>query len=120
MDKKPKEKKDYKEILEGLLDLIKTVRKDENGFKDICSYIDEKCPELKKNLFKGVYFGKPYKTRDGRKALYLYKLTPNLQALIIEGDEEICYFRDDGLPDDWDDTYMDSAYYSDKDIVSEW
>lgn len=99
---------------------LKPYKKNENGFKNICSYIDEKCPELKINIFKEVYFGKPYKTRDGRKALYLYKLTPNLQALIIEGDEEIYYFRNDGLPDDWDDTYMDSTYYSDKDIVSEW
>ena len=69
MDKKPKEKKDYKEILEGLLDLIKTVRKNENGFKDICSYIDANCPELMKSKDDimrekiiatiHLYYGKP-------------------------------------------------------------
>lgn len=26
----------------------------------------------------------------------------------------------DGLPDDWDDSTMDSTDYTDKDIVSEW
>lgn len=113
-------KKDYTEILEGLLDIIKTVEKNENGFKNIYSYINEKCPELEKNLFKEVYFGKPYKTRDGRKALYCHRLTSNIHALIVEGDEEVCYFRYDGLPDDWDDSTMDSTNYADNDIVSEW
>lgn len=76
--------------------------------------------EPSKNLFKEVYFGKPYKTRDGKKALYCYKFTNNSHALIIEGDEEFWYVRDDGLVDDWDDSYMDSSYYTVKDIVSEW
>lgn len=113
-------KKDYKEILEGLLDIIKTVQKNGNGFKNICSYIDEKCPELNKNLFRKVYFGKLYQTRDGRKALYCHKLTSNTHALIIEGDEEVIYVRYDGLPDDWDDASMDESDYTDSDIVSEW
>ena len=72
------------------------------------------------NLFKGAYFGKPYKTRDGRKALYCYKFTDNSHALIVEGDEEFWYVRDDGLVDDFDDSFMDESYYTDKDIVSEW
>ena len=89
--------------------------------KNIHSYIEEKCPELlKENIFKDVYFGKPYKTRDGRKALYCFKLTTNSHALIVEGDKEVCYVRYDGLPDDWDDSYMDEEYYTDKDIISEW
>lgn len=75
---------------------------------------------LKENIFKDVYFGKPYKTRDDRKALYCLKLTPNLHAIIVEGDVEVCYVRYDGLADDWDDSYMDESYYNDKDIVSEW
>lgn len=77
-------------------------------------------PEIEFNLFKEAYFGKPYKTRDGRKALYCYKFTDNSHALIVEGDEEFWYVRNDGLVDDFDDSFMDSSYYTDKDIVSEW
>ncbi|MBQ0047733.1 MAG: hypothetical protein KBT33_09545 [Prevotellaceae bacterium] len=73
-----------------------------------------------KNIFENTYFGKPYKTRDGRKALYCYKYDSHEHALIVDGDEEFWYVRDDGLVYDWDDSYMDSSYYSDKDIVSEW
>ena len=76
--------------------------------------------KVNNNLFKEIYFGKPYKTRDGRKALYCYKFTNNSHALIIEGDDEFWYVRDDGLVDDFDDSFMDSSYYTDKDIVSEW
>ena len=72
------------------------------------------------NLFENAYFGKPYKTRDGRKALYCYKFTKNSYALIVEGGDEFWYVRDDGLVDDWDDSFMDSSYYTDNDIVSEW
>ena len=72
------------------------------------------------NIFKDAFFGKPYKTRDGRKAIYLYKFDSHEHAIFVEGDEETEYVRDDGLPYDWDDSYMDSSYYTDKDIVSEW
>ena len=76
--------------------------------------------KVNNNLFKEVYYGKPYKTRDGRKALYCYKFADNSHALIIEGEEEFWYVRDDGLVDDFDNSFMDSSYYTDKDIISEW
>jgi len=81
---------------------------------------DETSIAVNNNLFKEVYFGKPYKTRDGRKALYCHKFTDNSHALIVEGDEKFWYVRDDGLVVDFDDILCDSSYYTDKDIVSEW
>jgi DNA-directed RNA polymerase alpha subunit len=38
--------KDYKKILEGIVDIIKTTEKSDIGFANICSYIGENCPEL--------------------------------------------------------------------------
>lgn len=39
--------KDYKKILEGVVDIINTAEESDIGFVNICAYIDEKCPELK-------------------------------------------------------------------------
>lgn len=68
-NKKPKEKKDYKEILEGLLDIINATEKSDIGFVNICSYLDANCPELMKSKDDimrekiiatiHLYYGKP-------------------------------------------------------------
>lgn len=62
-------KKDYKEILEGLLDIINTTEKSDIGFANICSYLDANCPELmkseddriKENIIATIhlYYGEP-------------------------------------------------------------
>ena len=36
----------YKEILEGVVDIIRTTEKTDIGFANICTYIGENCPEL--------------------------------------------------------------------------
>lgn len=41
--------KDYKKILEGVVDIINTTEKSDIGFANICAYIGENCPELKES-----------------------------------------------------------------------
>ena len=41
--------KDYKKILEGIVNIINTTEKSDIGFANICSYIGENCPELAEN-----------------------------------------------------------------------
>lgn len=41
--------KDYKKILEGVVDIINTTEKSDIGFANICTYIGENCPELKES-----------------------------------------------------------------------
>ena len=41
--------KDYKKILEGVVNIINTTEKTDIGFTNICSYIGENCPELKES-----------------------------------------------------------------------
>ena len=40
---------DYKKILEGVVNIINTTEKSDIGFANICTYIGENCPELKKS-----------------------------------------------------------------------
>ena len=41
--------KDYKKILEGVVNIIKTTEKSDIGFVNICTYIGDNCPELKES-----------------------------------------------------------------------
>lgn len=41
--------KDYKEILKGIVGIIRTTEKSDIGFANICTYIGENCPELQEN-----------------------------------------------------------------------
>lgn len=53
----------------------------------------------KNNIFKNAYFGKAYKTRDGRKALYVgkaYGLGIYVYLLVIEGSDDLDEFAQDG------------------------
>lgn len=63
------------------------------------------------NIFKDAYFGKPYKTAGGQKALYQYR-DSTLAHLFTEGDEIDVYISDGRV---------DSRFFDSKnDIVSEW
>lgn len=62
------------------------------------------------NIFGNAYFGKPYKTRDGRKAIYAYK-REGRHYLIVEYYEHIFTWNDNGVSD---------APVQKLDIVSEW
>lgn len=82
------------------------------------------------NIFKDTYFGKPYKTRDGRKALYhsyfnLYPECPFVQhhnLILEEKDKE----RDSYwvCANDYGHTFehVEGAWLEERgiDIVSEW
>ena len=67
------------------------------------------------NIFENAYFGKVYKTRDGRKALYINcSKKSNIHQLIIENDfmSKRAYYKDGH-----------HEYYKNnmkEDIVSEW
>ena len=41
--------KDYKKILEGVIDIISATEKSDIGFANICTYVGENCPELKES-----------------------------------------------------------------------
>jgi len=41
--------KDYKKILEGVVNIISTTEKSDIGFANICTYIGENCPELQES-----------------------------------------------------------------------
>lgn len=64
-----------------------------------------------KNIFDNAYFGKAYKTRNGRKAIFQYK-DSSLAHLFTEDDEIEAYLTNG---------CVDSRFFNQsKDIVSEW
>lgn len=76
------------------------------------------------NIFKNAYFGKQYKTRDGRKAIYNYHSIGGYHDIIID-DEGMSYHYADhtngiiNLPIP-EKCKIDVDYSSPVDIVSEW
>lgn len=68
------------------------------------------------NIFENAYFGKVYKTRDGHKAIYIYKETiyPFRHALSLGGVVNAMY-KENGL---YDMEKEVDNYHAD--IVSEW
>lgn len=68
------------------------------------------------NIFKDAYFGKAYKTRDGRKAIYIYKsnIYPFRHILSLGGVENAKY-KGNGL---YDMKIEAENYHAD--IISEW
>lgn len=72
-----------------------------------------------KNIFENAYFGKVYKTKDGRKAIYICKRTDGSiwkldrpYAFIVEGFGRIVHYDANG--------YFDISSETKHDIVSEW
>lgn len=70
-----------------------------------------------KNIFKNAYFGKIYKTKDGRKTVFynhhngMARLRANYVTMILEGQESIYRWYYDGTAAD---------HQEHLDIVSEW
>ena len=64
------------------------------------------------NIYENAYFGKPYKTRDGRKALFSRK---DGDTFDLETEDSYNPVRSDGSF-----LYTREGYDSDNDIVSEW
>lgn len=64
-----------------------------------------------KNIFENAYFGKQYKTRDGRKAIYAHIAKNDYHLLLIQDEVTSRIYEQDGR-----------AHYVDRelDIVSEW
>lgn len=65
-----------------------------------------------KNIFENAYFGKAYKTRDGRKALFSRK---DGDTFDLETEDSYNPVRSDGSF-----LYTKEGYESNSDIVSEW
>lgn len=59
------------------------------------------------NIFENAYFGKAYKTRDGRKAIYV----GGCRCVIENNTNSLFRFRSNGMSEGW---------ATDVDIVSEW
>lgn len=74
------------------------------------------------NIFKGAYFGKVYRTRDGRKAIYNYHSIGGYHDIIIEGEGSSYHFGDhtNGIIRLPLEVNPDVNYDSPIDIVSEW
>lgn len=76
------------------------------------------------NIFENACFGKFYRTRDGRKAIYNYHSTGGYHDIIIDGEGMSYHFADHTngtirlpLPSEID---PDVDYSCPVDIVSEW
>ena len=56
--------RDYKKILEGVVNIINTTERSDIGFDNICAYIGENCPELKESedekIRKAIYSALKY------------------------------------------------------------
>lgn len=63
--------KDYKKILEGVVNIISTTEKSDIGFANICTYIGENCPELKES-------------EDERMVKFIKKQLFNIKKTITE------------------------------------
>lgn len=67
-----------------------------------------------KNIFENAYFGKLYKARDGRKAIYVRESAIDLNAILMVYENSVSLYR----------IQKDGRYWanmeSDNDIVSEW
>lgn len=76
-------KKDYKEVLKDIVNIIKTTEKSDIGFANICSYLGENCPELmkseddriKENIIATInlYYGKPLEDEAKEMIAWLEK-----------------------------------------------
>lgn len=76
------------------------------------------------NIFEGAYFGKAYKTRDGRKAIYNYHSSGGYHDIIIDEEGVSYHFADHTngilrLPHP-SEINTDVDYSCPIDIVSEW
>lgn len=78
----------------------------------------------KENIFKNAYFGKPYKTRDGRKALYWRYVNRNgefIHHLILPNKSGKPMSKKDEIIANKEGKNLNTSYTElSTDIVSEW
>lgn len=67
------------------------------------------------NIFQNAYFSKPYKTRDGRKALYLFSTGCGVYCITENFHNKTRYYHFNGIPYDFE-----FSKYRGEGIVSEW
>lgn len=66
-----------------------------------------------KKIFENAYFGKPYKTRNERKAIYLWANKKDGHSLIVEDEKKPHHYNDEGK---WYSLDNENQL----DIISEW
>lgn len=66
------------------------------------------------NLFNGAYFGKPYRMRNNKKAIYLYSVGCGVYCITESFPNSIRYYHFNGVPYHFQDTN-----YRGDDIVAE-
>lgn len=69
-----------------------------------------------KNIFENAYFGKPYRTRDGKKAIYIGENSDNLYFCIVDNSKVIRNYLNTGEETMFEHMPMDSPY----NIIEEW
>lgn len=90
--------KDYKKILEGVVNIINTAEKSDIGFANICTYIGENCPELKENddermiqYFKDLA---PFDKADELYEKYGFSHKDAIAWLEKQGEQKLLYVND--------------------------
>lgn len=67
------------------------------------------------NIFENAYFDKSYKTRDGKKAIYLFSSGCGVYCITENFRNKIRYYHFNGIPYDFE-----FSKYRGEDIISEW
>lgn len=67
------------------------------------------------NIFSKAYFGKAYRTRNDRKAIYLFSVGCGVYCITENFQNKIRYYHFSGIPYDFE-----FSKYRGDDIVSEW
>ena len=72
-----------------------------------------------KNIFENAYFGKPYKTRGGKKAIFWKSMNSNNTDIALLCEDFCISVNPNGIVDDvcFGDTFPNKHDY---DIISEW
>lgn len=74
--------KDYKKILECVVDIINNTEKSDIGFTNICTYIGENCPELKESEDEKIRVELLNAFQESEDSLYMV-LTPHRRESFI-------------------------------------
>lgn len=91
--------KDYKKILEGVVNIINNTYKSDIGFDNICAYIGENCPELKEsdderireNIIATIhlYYGEPLEDEAKEMIAWLEKKSEQKLLYVNDNTKEM-------------------------------
>lgn len=67
------------------------------------------------NIFKNAYFGKLYKMKNNKKAIFLFSVGCGVYCITEDFKNKIMYYHFNGTP-----YAFEKSNYRNQDIVSEW